>query len=208
VRALVWFRRDLRAADNTALSEACAASDDGVVGVFVISPGEWEAHDDAPVKVEFWLRNLRTLSEALARVNIPLKIVGAKRPNQVAVKLLEVARSCGCDALYFNREYEINEQRRDDAATRHMEKNGATVRAFHDHVVLPPADIRTGSGGFYSVFSPFKKAWLKMVDEVGYEVRPAPKRQSPIDVKPDQVPGAVEGFKSEIDPAMWPAGEH
>ena len=36
-RALVWFRRDLRLADNPAWSEAC--SDHSVLPVFVLEPG-------------------------------------------------------------------------------------------------------------------------------------------------------------------------
>jgi len=207
MRPLVWFRRDLRIADHSALAEACSAADDGVVGVFVISPGEWEAHDDAPVKIDFWLRNLRELSKALAMLNIPLKVVQAQRQNQIVSRLADLAEACGCDALYFDHEYEVDEQLRDDAATRHFEKSGRRVRAFHDHVVLPPADIRTGTGGYYSVFSPFKRSWLKLVDEVGYQVRPVPRRQKAIDIESDEVPESVAGFESDIDPGLWPAGE-
>ena len=47
MRALVWFRRDLRVHDNTALYEAAKAADDGVVAVYLITPTQWQRHDDA-----------------------------------------------------------------------------------------------------------------------------------------------------------------
>ncbi len=55
MNSLVWFRTDLRATDNTALAAALrdppapGERARGVVGLFVISPAEWTAHDSAPV---------------------------------------------------------------------------------------------------------------------------------------------------------------
>ena len=69
---LIWLRSDLRVHDNTALSAAAARGP--CVAVYLLSPAQWLAHDDAPCKVDFWLRNLRDLSQTLARLNIPLLI--------------------------------------------------------------------------------------------------------------------------------------
>eukprot|EP01047_Picozoa_sp_COSAG01_P076220 COSAG01_NODE_13316_length_1602_cov_44.790123_1_plen_91_part_10 len=72
MRSLIWFRRDLRIADNTALFEAARHADDGVVGVFLITPKQWREHDDASCKVKFLIENVRTLSDRLSELNIPL----------------------------------------------------------------------------------------------------------------------------------------
>ena len=69
---LIWLRSDLRLHDNTALS--AAASRGPSVAVYLLSPEQWREHDDAPCKVDFWLRNLRELSRALGELNIPLLI--------------------------------------------------------------------------------------------------------------------------------------
>ncbi|MFP3519618.1 deoxyribodipyrimidine photo-lyase, partial [Pseudomonas sp. SIMBA_077] len=72
---LIWLRSDLRLHDNTAL---CAATQRGpTVAVYLLSPEQWQAHDDAPCKVDFWLRNLQSLSKSLGRLNIPLLIRSA-----------------------------------------------------------------------------------------------------------------------------------
>lgn len=48
---LIWLRTDLRLHDNTALA---AASQRGpLVAVYLITPEQWRAHDDAPCKVDF-----------------------------------------------------------------------------------------------------------------------------------------------------------
>jgi deoxyribodipyrimidine photo-lyase len=207
MRTLVWFRRDLRASDNTALSEAARSSPKGVVGVFVICPEEWRLHDDAPVKVEFWLRNLRELSRVLEGLRIPLKIVQATTRRDIARLLLEAAKAAACDRLFYNHEYEVNEQARDQSVVKHLTKAGVECRGFHDHVVFDPATIRTGEGRFYTVYTPFKKSWIKRAEQDKVEVLPVPKKQEATGIAPDAVPERVEGFVSAVDPALWPGGE-
>jgi len=74
MRALVWFRSDLRVQDNPVLHRACADADHGVISVFLISPKQWREHDWADVKVDFLLRTLHSLREQLKKLNIPLLI--------------------------------------------------------------------------------------------------------------------------------------
>ncbi len=74
MKSLVWFRRDLRVRDNPALHAATHSDTAGVIGLFIVTPGQWQAHDDAACKVKFWLDNLSALSSELARLNIPLRI--------------------------------------------------------------------------------------------------------------------------------------
>jgi deoxyribodipyrimidine photo-lyase len=68
---LVWFRNDLRVNDNPALFHAC---DDGqpVVAIYIATPEQWQRHDEAPIKRDFWRRNLVALREQLATLNIEL----------------------------------------------------------------------------------------------------------------------------------------
>ena len=67
MRSLMWFRSDLRLQDNTALHHACKAADKGVIAVFAICPRQWADHDWGSMKVDFVLRNVRALSEDLAK---------------------------------------------------------------------------------------------------------------------------------------------
>jgi deoxyribodipyrimidine photo-lyase len=55
--ALHWFRTDLRVADNPGLA-AAQASGLPVAGLYIATPAQWDMHDDAPIKRDFWRRNL------------------------------------------------------------------------------------------------------------------------------------------------------
>jgi deoxyribodipyrimidine photo-lyase len=204
-RPLVWFRRDLRVDDHAALLAAAARADDGLVALFVLSPGEWRAHDDAPAKVDFWLRNLARLSDALHALHVPLIIEAAGSAAEVPAVVRDVARRCGCTELHANREYEVDESRRDAAVRAAL---GAPMHLHDDRPLLPPGSVRTLSGEAYTVFTPFKRRWLAALSEATPTPRPAPAPQRPIaGVARSPVPAAVPGFASTIDPALWPAGE-
>ncbi|HVZ92911.1 MAG TPA: deoxyribodipyrimidine photo-lyase [Phycisphaerales bacterium] len=206
-RSLVWFRRDLRTRDNTALHEAARAATRGVVGTFVICPEQWRNHDDAPVKIHFWLRNLRALSISLSRLNIPLVIVHAERASEIPERLLALARASRCDSLFWNHEYEVDEQRRDAGVFQRLHSAGMSVKGFHDHVLLDPESIRTDEGRCYSVFTPFKRRVIQRLMERTPEVLPEPAVQPVIEVQPTPIPDRVDGFDSPVDPSHWPAGE-
>jgi deoxyribodipyrimidine photo-lyase len=216
MRRLVWFRADLRVRDNTALWHACGGEtaadrpDGGVVGVFTICPRQWrEEHDWGGAKVGFVLACLRELREALAKLNVPLKIVEVEDFAGVPGALSALAGELGCDELWFNREYELNERRRDEAVTAAFERSGRRVRSFTDQVVLEPGTVRTGEEKYYTVFSPFKKKWIEVYHEGrGAVVVGTPQVQKKIDVAADRVPGEVLGFElSEFRADLWKAGE-
>lgn len=210
MRALVWFRADLRVEDNPALFHACRAADGGVVAAFTVCPGQWRGHDWGAPKVDFLLRNLRILGERLTRLNIPLKIVTTPDFKGVPRALTGLAEECGCDALYLNSELEWNEARRDEAVTRAFEESGRRVHLFRDQVLFAPGSIRTkGDGTFYEVFSPFKKAcWAAHERGETAEPLPEPEPAGRVEIAPDEVPDRVEGFaRFPVGSDLWPAGE-
>jgi len=206
-RVMHWFRRDLRIRDNTALLKAARIATDGVVGVFVVSPQEWGRHDEAPVKVDFWIRNLADLGGRLARLNIPLMVVSAQRDTDVPVALLALARRTRCEVLTFNCEYEVDEARRDERVRKAFEGDDREVIARHDRCILPPGSVRTNAGGIFTVFTPFQNQFLRVLPEADSAPSGEPGKQKPIDVVPTDIPRSIEGFASTVDPALWPAGE-
>lgn len=210
MRPLIWFRSDLRTADNPALHQACLDAEDGAAAVFLITPGQWQDHDWAAVKVSLILRTLEVLGEDLEELNIPLLLRETDRFDGVPGLLLETARDLGCDALYFNREYEANESRRDAAVTRSFNDQGLKVHSFTDQVLVEPGGLRTGSGGWYRVFTPFRKALYQRLEREGIPRPLETPRRMPQRLRPaDRAPETVTGFESAADRAgLWPAGEH
>jgi deoxyribodipyrimidine photo-lyase len=210
MRSMVWFRSDLRTADHAALHHASKATGGtaGVVGLFIICPDQWRGHDYAPVRVDLIVRTLLELSADLARLHIPLLIRTAVRSGDIPSMVVESARENMCSDVFVNREYEVDESRRDETTADLMRAYGLGFHSFHDLVAMDPASIRTGEGRFFSVFSPFRKAWLRRWNELGgVDLFPTPEPCKPTGIEASPVPMKVAGFESKVPADLWPAGE-
>jgi len=209
MRPLVWLRSDLRTRDNHALRHACRESRRGVVAAFLTAPRQWREHDWGANKVDFILRNVAALSHELESLNIPLLIRETPTFDDAPEALLGIAREHECDALLFNREYEVNEARRDDAVRAAFEEDGRDVRSFTDQVIVGPDRLRTSEDEYYKVFSPYRRAWIALLKDEGVPERLSrPSKRSTMPTKPDAVPSEVAGFGApSAPPDLWPAGE-
>ncbi|MCB9844825.1 MAG: deoxyribodipyrimidine photo-lyase [Phycisphaeraceae bacterium] len=208
MRPLIWFRSDLRVHDNPALSGATHEATRGAVAVFVVCPRQWAEHDWAPVRVDFVLRCVAALSERLDRLGIALRIVAVPRFEGVAPALCAVAREHGCDALFFNRELEVNEARRDRAVRRAFEADGLAVHAFDDATMLPPGSVLTNEGKWYTVYTPFRRRFVETyLERGGLRAEPAPRRQAARVGESDVVPQRPGAFDGLSRPDLWPGGE-
>lgn len=215
MRTLVWFRSDLRVADNDALYHARRNADDGVVGVFTICPEQWREHDWGPMKADFIRRCLIDLQQSLNDLNIPLRIIVEPRFEGVPSALLSLAKELGVGELHFGREYEVNERRRDRSVVEAFEDAGIAVHRHTNKVLFEPGQIRTKEDKWYSVFTPFKKRLYARWDEETPEVLPAPKpcvdRIGSGDRIPEKDRWRAWGFDFEMEHAtradLWPAGE-
>lgn len=216
-RSLVWFRRDLRVHDNTALANACRANDREIVAIYFVTPQQWQQHDDADHKVAFTLGCLQELSANLAEKNIPLLIETCADFSQVPHKLKAVCDQYGIDQVFLNCEYEVNEQRRDQSVVDLLDESGIPVFTYHDRVLVPPEDIKTKQNAFYSVFTPYRKVWDKRIEQDRTETNPsyvcvnkAPRKRAamPDGVPPTNIPDHVEGFdQTDCWTTRFPPGE-
>lgn len=205
---LIWLRSDLRLHDNTALSAATQRGP--TVAVYLLSPRQWQAHDDAPCKVDFWLRNLEQLSGDLARLNIPLLIREAPSWELAPQVLLQLCRELAIEALHVNEEYGIHESRRDTAVANLLKGQGVSFHSYLDQLLFRPGSVLTRSGGYFQVFSQFRKVCYNRLHSTLPPQLAAPRMQATLKIKADAVPRQVEGF-STPDPhlqALWPAGEN
>ena len=173
---LVWFRRDLRIADQKALHYAAKSSPDGVIGLYVITAGQWQSHDDSPAKIKFWLENLAALKAELDSLNIPMVVKMAADFSGCAKIVAEVAQAFECREVHFNAEYEVNEARRDQVVVSRCESVGLQVVVHDDRIIVPPTEIVTKEGRFYSVFTPYRRVWGTRAIEF-CKVLPKPKVQ-------------------------------
>ncbi|MBZ9566637.1 deoxyribodipyrimidine photo-lyase [Modicisalibacter tunisiensis] len=204
-RQLVWFRSDLRTLDNSAL--AAAASRGPVIAVFLHCPAQWQAHGHGANKVDFLRRGVAALGDTLAGYNIPLLQRDIGDFSATAETLLAIAREHDVAALHFNREYPLNEARRDAAVQAAFHAAGLASHAWTDAVAFEPGELLTGQGHYYSVFTPFAKAWQRQVDAGRLALRDAPSVQAALPIAAEALPDAPRLADTPVDARHWPAGE-
>ncbi|MBJ3591465.1 deoxyribodipyrimidine photo-lyase [Salmonella enterica subsp. enterica serovar Saintpaul] len=170
---LVWFRRDLRIHDNFALAAACRDSSAQVLALYISTPEQWKAHDMAPRQAAFVNAQLNMLQTVLAEKGIPLLFHEVADFAASVETVKNVCEQYDVNRLFYNYQYEINEQQRD--ATVEKSLQGVVCEGFDDSVILPPGAVMTGNHEMYKVFTPFKNAWLKRLKESVPESVAAPK---------------------------------
>ncbi len=144
--SLVWFRRDLRLADNPAWAEGTHA--ETVCPLFVIDPKLYEAV--SPRRRALLAAGLRALDEELARRGGRLRIERGD-PTLVVPK---VAAGVGAEAVHVNAEVTPYGTARDRAVA------GRVPLADHDGLYIhAPGSVLTAGGTPYRVFTPFHRAW-------------------------------------------------
>ena len=153
--SLCWFRSDLRVRDNLALQAAVAKGP--TVGLYIATPKQWQKHDDAPIKLDFWRRNLLELESSLGKLGIPLVICQVADYAAVPAVIKDIIEKLEITALAFNAEYPLYEARRDEEVSMLCQALGVEVEACHDQVLLQPGSILNNSGEPFKVFTPFSK---------------------------------------------------
>jgi deoxyribodipyrimidine photo-lyase len=204
-RSLVWFRADLRIADNPALAAARERGD--VVGLFVAAPTQWTRHGVGANRRAFVLRTLSALCDSLTALNVPLLIRTAGRFRDHAALVVRVARSVGAGAVFCNAEYPLDETRRDAAAAERCRAAGIEWRRYDGGLIVAPGRVLTGAGAPYTVFTPFKARWLATLDDGQLEPQRAVPKQRPLDVVPDGMPRRLGGAAEDRLAELWPGGE-
>ncbi len=206
-RQLVWLRTDLRLADNPALSAAREAGP--VLALYLLTPGQWQQHGDAPCKVDFWLRNLKVLASGLAALNIPLLVREVPEWADVPAVLAGLCQQYQVSMVRVNEEYGINETRRDQAVRTALAATGTGFSRYLDQLFLAPGQLLASSGRPFQVYTPFRNACRKRLAEALPRCLPALRPQAALAVRSDPLPGQVRGFPPPA-PALqaeWPAGE-
>ena len=183
--ALVWFRRDLRTSDNAALHHALRAAKQ-VWCVFVYDRQILDPLPRVDRRVEFIHASIDDLNRQLGQLalgqglnNVRLIVRHGQAPEEIArlAKILKV------QAVYTNHDDEPAAQQRDATVQESLRPAGIAWHSCKDHVVFERSELLTGSGKPYSVFTPYKNAWLKKVEPFflkAYPVQPHADSLAPV----------------------------
>lgn len=167
VRGLVWFRRDLRVTDHAALSDALRTCD-RVHCAFLFDTEILDPLPAGDARVTFIWESVRELKAALVARGGDLHVLHGRAEREIP----RLARRLGVASVHAARDYEPAAVRRDASVAARLARAGIAFRARKDQVIFELDEVRTQSGGWFSVFTPYRKKWLEtLTDE---DLRPYP----------------------------------
>lgn len=144
---IVWFRKDLRLADNPALN---AAAEQGapVLPVFIFdaeNASEWSIGAAS----RWWLhQSLKSLDKKLSGKLVLMR-------GDARELLPRLAHELGAAGVFWNRVYEPSCSRRDEMIKDELLHGSLPVRTFNGSLLFDPASTNKPDGTPYRVFTPF-----------------------------------------------------
>ena len=160
---LVWLRRDLRLHDHAALHAALRACDK-VALVFVFDRDILDPllqrglHADR--RVEFILAAITEIDAALRERGAALVVRHASAREAIPA----LAAAWGAQAVFCGRDDEPDALERDAAVEHALRRDGRALHRAKEHTIFERDEVLTAQGRPYSVFTPYRTAWLARYD--------------------------------------------
>ena len=154
--AIVWFRQDLRLADNPALSVALDACEQ-VIPLYVHSPNEAGMWRPGAAS-DWWLHySLGALDESLRAIGSRLVI----RRGSSLDAIRHLVRESGATHVFWNRLYEPLHIERDKHIKLALRDDGLSIESYNGSLLFEPWQGTKADGRPYRVFTPFWRACIK-----------------------------------------------
>ena len=188
--ALVWFRRDLRADDHAALSHALQAARQ-VWCAFVFDRAILDGLPRADRRVEFIRDSLVDLDAQLRSLGLAHGLAGVGlivRHGDVQEQLPALASQLGVQAVYANHDDEPSATARDAQVRGRLAEAGIALHTSKDHVVFERSELLTATATPYSVFTPYKNAWLRKIGPGAVKPWPVARHAGALAAVPDPAP--------------------
>ena len=181
--SVIWFRRDLRLADQAAFLEA--ARQGPVIPVYVLDD-EIAQHRRMGAASRWWLHHsLASLARDLQALGLRLIL----RRGRCHEELAAIRRETGARTVHALHHYEPWWRNAERAVAQQFD-----LQLHHGNYLAPPGSVTTGSGGLYKIYTPFWRALQQ-------HLPPPPPRPAPAAVA---APGFWPASDSLDDWALLP----
>ncbi len=151
--SLVWFRNDLRLADNPALI-AGLGSGRPVVPVYIFDE-ETPGIRPLGAAARWWLhQSLQSLDASLR--SLGSRLILRRGPAERVIE--EVSAEYGATAVYWNRAYDQGARERDARLKQSLNGRGVVAEGLKANLLYEPWEVKTATGGPFKVFTAFWRA--------------------------------------------------
>ena len=189
----MWFRRDLRAEDNAALYHALKSCR-RVWCVFVFDTDILDPLPRADRRVEFIHESLLDLDEqlrALGRADWHEGVGLIVRHGRARDEIPRLAAQLGVQAVFANHDDEPAALQRDAQALGALAHSGAMLHTYKDHTIFERHEVVTANGRPFSVFTPYKNAWLRKAEPFYFKPYPVERYADALAPCPGATPASV-----------------
>lgn len=191
---LMWFRRDLRAFDNAALYHALRNCRQ-LHCVFILDTDILDVLPRSDRRVEFILAALDELDGALRRLAPHSDQAGLIWRLGSARQLIpELAHDLHAQAVFANHDDEPAAMARDAQVRGALAGMGAALLTSKDQAIFERGEVMTQAGTPYSVFTPYKTAWLKKVDAFYLSSYPVARHAQALAPRPENERRSLPGL--------------
>ena len=173
--ALVWFRRDLRCFDHAALHHALRTHG----RVFCAFVFDTDILDSLALRsdrrVDFIHASLQELDGALHALSLAAGGQGSGlivRHGRAVEDIPRLAAELGAHTVFANRDDEPAAIARDQQVAQQLAAQGMSWSDHKDQVIFERDEVLTQSSTPFSVFTPYKNAWLKRVTQADLDAYP------------------------------------
>ncbi len=201
----MWFRRDLRLHDNTALSRALAEADRVYCGFCFDREILDELHDKADRRVEFIHQSLAEMDASLRRLGARLLV----RHGFARDEIPRLAAELSVDAVYANHDYEPRCRQRDAAVAAALDRDGRCLKTYKDHVIFEKDEVVDKAGRPYRVYTHYRNAWRARLTEDDHAPRDCGRHRRKLVAPPPKVrshPWELADLGFEKTDLQWPGG--
>lgn len=194
--ALVWFRRDLRVDDHAALYHALRAAR-RVWCAFVFDTDILDRLPRVDRRVDF-------IRESIADLDAQLQLLGRShgvagvgllaRHGRATEQVVRLAHELGVQAVYANHDDDPAALARDARVLGELAEAGVALHTSKDHVIFERSEVLSAAGLPYSVFTPYKNAWLRRLDEFFVRAYPVAKHAAALAPVPEALRRPLPGL--------------
>lgn len=157
-RSLVWFRRDLRSFDHAALHAALTETA-GCYCVFIFDTNILQHLPKQDRRVQFIHESIQELATSLEALGGGLIV----RVGDPCEEIPRLAAQLEVQTVYINHDYEPSAIARDDIIQSKLQSFNCILKSYKDQVIFEKNEVLSLSEKPYSVFTPYKNAWLKKI---------------------------------------------
>jgi deoxyribodipyrimidine photo-lyase len=188
--ALLYFLEHIERSNSTADA------------LFFICKEQWRRHHFSDIKIDLMLRHVNLLSKQLFKFGVTLQVVNCDNFNEQIDYLKKQTQLNNYEAIVVNQELEFREQQRD----KKIVAQGLNLISFEADVIVPKGKVLNQQHEMYKVFTPFKNAWLRYVNEssFNYISKQELQRFEKADVDLTDTENALQSITTDNCSNAWP----